>query len=175
MTCRYDSTEWLDVLYTSVRNTPGGVADAANHLTNRRGKGITPESLRLRLRGVGDSRLSMEMFELLIEWMQEKSEAEAHALDALHALNARFGLVAERVDDHHAADVHEPGAMHLVTTTLHLQAHVGKVADDVTRALEDQRIDDREAEQIIATGRKGQRLFQRLIHAARNLAARRRR
>ena len=28
MTCRYDSTEWLDVLYTSVRNTPGGVADA---------------------------------------------------------------------------------------------------------------------------------------------------
>ncbi|VBL41232.1 Uncharacterised protein [Burkholderia pseudomallei] len=168
MTCRYDSTEWLDVLYTSVRNTPGGVADAANHLTNRRGKGITPESLRLRLRGVGDSRLSMEMFELLIEWMQEKSEAEAHALDALHALNARFGLVAERVDDHHAVDGHEPGTMHLVTTTLHLQAHVGKVADDVTR-------DDREAEQIIATGRKGQRLFQRLIHAARNLAARRRR
>lgn len=30
MTCRYDSTEWLDVLYTSVRNTPGGVADATN-------------------------------------------------------------------------------------------------------------------------------------------------
>ncbi|CAJ7862981.1 Uncharacterised protein [Burkholderia pseudomallei] len=112
---------------------------------------------------------------MLIEWMQEKSEAEAHALDALHALNARFGLVAERVDDHYAVDGHEPGTMHLVTTTLHLQAHVGKVADDVTRALEDQRIDDREAEQIIATGRKGQRLFQRLIHAARNLAARRRR
>lgn len=76
MTCRYDSTEWLDVLYTSVRNTPGGVADAANHLTIRRGKNITPESLRLRLRGVGDSRLSMEMFELLIEWMQEKADGD---------------------------------------------------------------------------------------------------
>ncbi|KVG90779.1 hypothetical protein WS83_15015 [Burkholderia sp. MSMB2042] len=174
MTCRYDSTEWLDVLYTSVRNAPGGVADAANYLTNRRGKNITPESLRLRLRGVGDSRLSMEMFELLIEWMQEKSEAEAHALDALHALNARFGLVAERVDDHHAADSHEPGTMHLVTTTLRLQAHVGQVANDVSRALEDQRIDDREAEQIIATGRKGQRLFQRLIQTAARLARRRR-
>ncbi|CAN0626440.1 conserved protein of unknown function [Burkholderia multivorans] len=175
MTCRYDSTEWLDVLYTSVRNTPGGVADAANHLTTRRGKSITPESLRLRLRGVGDSRLSMEMFELLIEWMQEKCEGEMHALDALHALNARFSLVAEHVDDHHHDEAPEVGTMRLVSTTLHLQAHVGRVADDVTRALEDQRIDDHEAEQIIATGRKGQRLFQRLIHAARNLAARRRR
>ncbi|WGS43930.1 hypothetical protein LFL97_12340 [Burkholderia sp. JSH-S8] len=175
MTCRYDSTEWLDVLYTSVRDTPGGVADAANHLTTRRGKNVTTESLRLRLRGVGDSRLSMEMFELLIEWMQEKSEANSHALDALHALNARFGLVAEQVDEHGADDGVEPGTMRLVSTALHLQAHVGRVADDVTRALEDQRIDDRKAEEIIATGRKGQRLFQRLIHAARNLAKRRRR
>ncbi|MBR8316678.1 hypothetical protein KDW36_26210 [Burkholderia dolosa] len=175
MTCRYDSTEWLDVLYTSVRNTPGGVADAANYLTVRRGKNVTTESLRLRLRGVGDSRLSMEMFELLIEWMQEKTEAKAHALDALHALNARFGLVAEHVDEHGGDEALEPGAMRLVSTALHLQAHVGRVADDVTRALEDQRIDDRKAEEIIATGRKGQRLFQRLIHAARNLAKRRRR
>lgn len=175
MTCRYDSTEWLDVLYTSVRDTPGGVADAANHLTIRRGKNITPESLRLRLRGVGDSRLSMEMFELLVEWMQEKTEGSAHALDALHALNARFGLVAEHVGDHGADEAIEPGTMHLVSTTLHLQAHVGRVADDVTRALEDQRIDDRKAEEIIATGRKGQRLFQKLIHAARSLAAKRRR
>jgi len=112
---------------------------------------------------------------LLIEWMQEKTEAKAHALDALHALNARFGLVAEHVDEHGADEALEPGAMRLVSTALHLQAHVGRVADDVTRALEDQRIDDRKAEEIIATGRKGQRLFQRLIHAARNLAKRRRR
>lgn len=175
MTCRYDSTEWLDVLYTSVRNTPGGVADAANFLTVRRGKNVTTESLRLRLRGVGDSRLSMEMFELLVEWMQEKSEASAHALDALHALNARFGLVAERLDDSGTDDVVGQGTMRLVSTALHLQAHVGRVANDVTRALEDQRIDDREAEEIIATGRHGQRLFQKLIHAARALAKLRRR
>jgi hypothetical protein len=175
MTCKYDSTEWLDVLYTSIRNTPGGVADAANHLTMRRGKSITPESLRLRLRGVGDSRLSMEMFELLVEWMQEKSEAEVHALDALYALNARFGLVAEHVDECLHGDVGDPDEMRLVRTTLKLQTHVGAVALDVTRALEDSRIDDREAEQIIATGRAGQRLFQRLIQTARNLAKRRRR
>ncbi|MFM0660117.1 hypothetical protein [Paraburkholderia sediminicola] len=95
MTCRYSGTEWLDVLYTSVRNTPGGVADAANFLTLRRGRGIAPESLRLRLRGEGENRLSMEMFELLIEWMQEKKEGAPFALDPLHALNERFGLIAE--------------------------------------------------------------------------------
>ncbi|WP_414451490.1 hypothetical protein AB4851_22365 [Burkholderia sp. 22PA0099] len=175
MTCRYDTTEWLDVLYTSVRNTPGGVADAAHHLTARRGKNVTPESLRLRLRGVGDSRLSMEMFELLIEWMQEKAEAGSHALDALHALNARFGLVAEQIDDQTSDDMAEPGAMHLVSTTLRLQAQLGRVADDVTSALDGRQIDDRKAEEIIATGRRGQQLFQRLIRAARNLAKRRRR
>ncbi|WP_244126182.1 hypothetical protein [Burkholderia gladioli] len=147
----------------------------SRHLTNRRGKNITPESLRLRLRGVGDSRLSMEMFELLVEWMQEKAEASAHALDALHALNARFGLVAEAVDEQGVDDAVDGGAMRLVSTALSLQAHVGLVADDVTRVLVDRRIDDNDAEKIIATGRKGQRLFQRLIHAARNLAARRRR
>lgn len=101
--------------------------------------------------------------------------SSAGALDALHALNARFGLVAEHVDESATEDALEPGAMRLVSTALHLQAHVGRVADDVTRALEDQRIDDQKAEELIATGRKGQRLFQRLIHAARNLAKRRRR
>ncbi|MFM0646886.1 hypothetical protein PQR14_21390, partial [Paraburkholderia bryophila] len=79
MTCRYSGIDWLDVLYTSIRRTPGGVADAAAFLANRRGKNITTESLRLRLRGEGENRLSMEMFELLIEWMEEKRQP--HYLD----------------------------------------------------------------------------------------------
>ncbi len=29
MTCRTSALNWLDVLYNSVRKTPGGVADAA--------------------------------------------------------------------------------------------------------------------------------------------------
>lgn len=175
MTCRYSSSDWLDVLYTSVRSTPGGVADAASFLTNRRGRSIGTESLRLRLRGEGDNRLSMEMFELLIEWMQEKRDSESHALDALHALNARFGLVAEPIEDRGDGEQAEIELTQLVSAALHLQAHVGHVAGEVQRALEDARIDDHEAEQIIATGRKGQRLFQRLMHTARDLAARRRR
>lgn len=176
MTCRYSGTEWLDVLYTSVRNTPGGVADAANFLTLRRGRGITTESLRLRLRGEGENRLSMEMFELLIEWMQEKKESAPFALDALLALNGRFGLIAEHgsalTDDH---DDDQQDVESLTRATLYLQAHVGEVASEVVRAVADRRIDINEAEQLTVVSRKGQRLFERLIRTAGRLARLRRR
>ena len=176
MTCRYSGTEWLDVLYTSVRNTPGGVADAANFLTLRRGRGITTESLRLRLRGEGENRLSMEMFELLIEWMQEKKESAPFALDALLALNGRFGLIAEHgsalSDD---LDDDQQDVESLTRATLYLQAHVGEVASEVVRAVADRRIDINEAEQLTVVSRKGQRLFERLIRTAGRLARLRRR
>ncbi|WP_197070289.1 hypothetical protein [Burkholderia sp. 9120] len=174
MTCRYSETEWLDVLYSSVRNTPGGVADAANFLTLRRGKNIATESLRLRLRGEGDNRLSMEMFELLVEWMEEKRQP--HYLDPLHALNERFGLIAERQSDASLAEVdgtHDVDA--LARATLDLQVHVGEVAGEVVRAVADRRIDLHEVEQLTVVSRKGQRLFQRLIHTATRLAKLRRR
>jgi hypothetical protein len=170
MTCRYSGTEWLDVLYTSVRNTPGGVADAANFLTLRRGRGIATESLRLRLRGEGENRLSMEMFELLIEWMQEKKESAPFALDPLYALNERFGLIADRCvaladDSDDQQDVES-----LTRATLHLQAHVGEVASEVVRAVADRRIAINEAEQLTVVSRKGQRLFERLIRTAGRLS-----
>ncbi|ASL45109.1 hypothetical protein bAD24_I16670 [Burkholderia sp. AD24] len=174
MTCRYSETEWLDVLYSSVRNTPGGVADAANFLTLRRGKNIATESLRLRLRGEGDNRLSMEMFELLVEWMEEKRQP--HFLDPIHALNERFGLIAERQCDVSLGEVdgtHDVDA--LARATLDLQVHVGEVAGEVVRAVADRRIDLREVEQLTVVSRKGQRLFQRLIQTATRLAKLRRR
>ncbi|MFM0647254.1 hypothetical protein PQR14_23265 [Paraburkholderia bryophila] len=173
MTCRYSGTDWLDVLYTSIRNTPGGVADSATFLANRRGKNITTESLRLRLRGEGDNRLSMEMFELLIEWMEEKRQP--HYLDPIHALNERFGLIAERQGDAPSDEVdgsHDVNA--LARATLDLQVHVGEVAGEVVRAVADRRIDLHEAEQLTVVSRKGQRLFQRLIHTATRLAKLRR-
>lgn len=65
MTRRYSNTDWLDVLYTSVRNTPGRVAEVAVFLTNRRERSIISEALRLRLNGQDEHRLLMEMFELM--------------------------------------------------------------------------------------------------------------
>ncbi len=175
MTCRYSGTEWLDVLYTSVRNSPGGVADAANFLALRRGKSITSETLRLRLRGEGENRLSMEMFELLLEWMQEKRESEPFALDALHALNERFGLIAAPMPSVDASDDEQPHDIQSLTTaTLDLQAHVGEVATEVIRAVQDRRIDLQEAETLTVVSRKGQRLFERLIRTTLRLSKLRR-
>lgn len=176
MTCRYSGTEWLDVLYTSVRNSPGGVADAANFLALRRGKSITSETLRLRLRGEGENRLSMEMFELLLEWMQEKRESEPFALDTLHALNERFGLIAAPMPsaDYSADEDHPHDIQSLTTATLDLQAHVGEVATEVIRAVQDRRIDQQEAETLTVVSRKGQRLFERLIRTTLRLSKLRR-
>lgn len=177
MTCRYSGTEWLDVLYTSVRNTPGGVADAANFLALRRGKSITSESLRLRLRGEGENRLSMEMFELLLEWMQEKRESEPHALDSLHALNERFGLIAAPITlsgELLAGDEHPHDIDSLTNATLDLQVHVGEIATEVIRAVQDKRIDVQEAEALTVVSRKGQRLFERLIRTTLRLSKLRR-
>ncbi len=96
MTCRYSQTDWRDVLYTSVRNAPGGVNAAAVFLSDRRGRSIHPESLRAKLRGVEGDSIAMDMAEMLTEWMQDMARPDA--FDWLHAFNNRFGMAAERVD-----------------------------------------------------------------------------
>ncbi|MBK5058915.1 phage regulatory CII family protein [Paraburkholderia domus] len=159
MTCRYSGTDWLDVLYTSVRNTPGGVADAAAFLTNRRGKSIGTESLRLRLRGEGENRLSMEMFELLIEWMEEKRQP--HFADAIHALNERFGLRAASTDaDEAHADVDR-----VALDALELTRQTGLVAGEVREAIADGRITGPEADAIVVAARSQQSVVDRLVGA----------
>lgn len=157
MTCRYSGIEWLDVLYTSVRNTPGGVADAAAFLTHRRGRSIGTESLRLRLRGEGENRLSMEMFELLIEWMEERRQP--HYRDALLALNERFGLHASPAEG--VADGDTPNAVAL--HALELARHTGIVAEHVHAALEDGHINPQEADDIVAAARGSKRMLERLV------------
>lgn len=160
MTCRYSGTDWLDVLYTSVRNTPGGVVDAAAFLTNRRGKSIGAESLRLRLRGEGENRLSMEMFELLVEWMEEKRQP--HSLDALHALNERFGLRVVA-----ATDLETSGTVEaVVLAAKDVAEQSGDVTSEVISAIADGRITEQEADAIALAARKNQRLLDRLLRTA---------
>ncbi|WP_101926987.1 MULTISPECIES: hypothetical protein [Luteimonas] len=91
MTCRYSDIDWRDALYNAVRNTPGGLKDAAGYLTARRGKAIATESLRKKLRGLEGESLSMEMAELLTEWMQERAGTDGFATDWIQALAVRFG------------------------------------------------------------------------------------
>ena len=53
---------------------------------------------------------------------------------------------------------------------LDLQAHVGEVATEVIRAVQDRRIDLQEAETLTVVSRKGQRLFERLIRTTLRLS-----
>ncbi|MGF7130506.1 hypothetical protein P3T40_001981 [Paraburkholderia sp. EB58] len=159
MTCRYSGTDWLDVLYTSVRNTPGGVADAAAFLTNRRGKSIGTESLRLRLRGEGENRLSMEMFELLLEWMEEKRQPQY--VDALHALNERFGLRATAAD----VDDVQSSVDRVALDALELTRQTGVMAGEVRDAIADGEITGLEADAIVGAARSHQRVIDRLVGA----------
>jgi hypothetical protein len=168
MTCRYSATEWLDVLYTSIRETPGGLADACNFLTNRRNRRITKENLRLRLRGEDENRLSMEMFELLVEWMEEKAQPRCH--EALHAFVEQFGLrlvPSEQVEPDNSISG-------LERQTLRIFEHTGQLATEVRNAAADGVIDPHEAEAIIEKGRLGQRVIELLIESARKFVPTRR-
>lgn len=95
MTCRYSNTNWLDVLYNSVRRTPGGLADAAIFLTERRGRSIHPESLRAKLRGVNGDEISLAMADLLTEWMEEKAGGAEYAKDWIQAHAVEQGLAVD--------------------------------------------------------------------------------
>jgi hypothetical protein len=164
VTCRYSDTTWTDVLYASVLKTPGKVEDAARFLTERRGIRIVGEALRLKLREVDGARISGEMFELLVEWMLEKNQS--HALDAVHAFNARFGLVAAiapRADS-------EDGITALVAAALGVSDKTGRLAEEVRGAAADGVIEPREAEAIERIGREGQRQIEQTITTARAAA-----
>lgn len=97
MTCRYTSTDWLDVLYNCVRKTPGGVADAARFLKERRGKSIHPESLRAKLKRSEGEAISVEMSGLLSEWMEEKAGGAEYAHDWFLAFAAQHGLAVDSI------------------------------------------------------------------------------
>lgn len=97
MTCRYSNVDWRDALYNAVRNAPGGVIAAAAWLSDRRGKQIAGESLRKKLRALEGESLSMEMAELLTEWLQESGAADDAATGWIQALAVRFEMAVDFV------------------------------------------------------------------------------
>lgn len=169
MTCWYSGTDELDVLYTSVRKTKGGVKAAAFFLTERRGVRITPESLRLRLREEGDARLSLEMFGLLIEWMQDSGQT--FALEALHALNERFGLVAAPVDCERTATEQLDDVDRLSSATIEGSRQMGRVAEKIIEAIQDRHISLKEADEIEQVARDLQKTTERMVQTARHASS----
>lgn len=168
MTCYYSTADWRDVLYTTVCNTDGGVVDAARYLTERRGKAIHPETLRTRLRHRDGQAISLELAEMLTEWMETKANGQGHALDWLHALNSRFGLSATQ---HTTDDTADECLLQTIQTALNGKAvDYGSLASVVVQALADQRISQQEADAIEALGRQNQRKTEEIIRAARKAA-----
>lgn len=162
MTCRLSSLDWLDVLYTSVRNTRGGVADAARFLAERRGKKIHAESLRAKLSGAEGESLSVEFAELLTEWMQEKARPDA--LDWLHAMNARFGLVSAPVAAHDDENANAIASM--LDSHLALTINSGALCQEIRSAMQDGKITKTEAEAIASSAQKSQRKLAKLARDA---------
>jgi hypothetical protein len=167
MTCRYSGAEWRDVLYTSVMEA-GGVKAAAEFLTNRREKFIHPEDLRNRLRHTKGEAISLEMAELLTEWMQEQVKGEAIALNWLHALNGRFSLAAAPID--HEATESGAAIASMLDTQLALTIQGGVLCQEIRSATKDGRITPAEADAIVAGTQKSQRKLAKLARDARRAA-----
>jgi len=164
VTCHYSETQWRDVLYNSVRKAPGGVEDAAEFLSKRRGRSIHREQLRQRLRGVDGDSISMEMAELLTEWLQDLKRPDA--LDWLHAFNSRFGLAAS------ALQLTSPKSTEDAVRALHdelLQLNVlgGRLTELGLRTTADGKVDEREADALQAQAMEEVRKLLQLVVDAR--------
>lgn len=148
MTCRYSNTDWLDVLYNSVRRTSGGVSDAARFLTERRGRNIHPESLRAKLRAVNGDEISLSMADLLTEWMEEKAGGAAYARDWMLAHAAQNGLTVDYVPSYEAGDPRSDAAA-LRDKFLDVSKRIGTIAGVTLEATADDVISPAEADRLV--------------------------
>ncbi|MHC9012128.1 phage regulatory CII family protein [Stenotrophomonas rhizophila] len=149
MTCRTSSINWLDCLYNAVRKTPGGVIEAAKWLTDRRGKSMHPETLRSKLNGTEGESVTIEIAELLTEWMQEKAGGSEYALEWMQALAGRFGMAVDVVPP--APEGGWPDEMGAVQIKmLEITSRVGRLASTTMDAIADAQINIGEGELMIA-------------------------
>ena len=161
MTCRTSNLSWLDVLYNSVRKTPGGVADAAAYLADRRGKTMHPETLRAKLRGLEGESVSIEIAELLTEWMQEKAGGSEYALEWMQALAGRFGMAVDVVPP-----APEGGWADEIAAVqfklLEITTRVGRLTGTAVDAMADRHIDSDEAALMVSEARALRTMAHRL-------------
>lgn len=168
MTCRYEKTDWRDVLYTSVRNTPGGVPDAAVFLTTRRGRSMHAETLRAKLRGVEGESISVEIADMLTEWMQEKNQPEASAW--IQAFASAHGMVAIPIENP-IASAATGDLTAILEKSLHLDVHGGRLSKLLLDALHDRAISINEADQIASQIDDEMRLLAKLRRSVLKVAS----
>ncbi len=147
MTCQRSDLYWRDALYNAVSLAPGNVQAAATYLSDRRGKSITGESLRKKLRGLAGESLSMEMAELLTEYLQQFVTTAEHATDWIASLGGQFNLMVDFVPP--APEGGWPSEMDaLQTKLLQLHAMTGRLSGTTLEAVADGALSIAEADQM---------------------------
>ncbi|WP_329914541.1 hypothetical protein [Stenotrophomonas sp. SMYL86] len=76
---------------------PGGLQDAAGHISKRRRKSISAETLRKKLRGIDGESISMEMAEILTDYLQQFVVTQESATDWVCSLAGQYGLMVDYV------------------------------------------------------------------------------
>lgn len=161
MTCRTSPLSWLDTLYNAVRETPGGVQAAAAYLAQRRGKSMHPETLRAKLRGLEGESVTIEIAELLTEWMQEQVGGADRALGWMQALAGQFGMAVDVVPPAPEGGWSDEIAA-LQTKLLEIQRSMGALSGTALEAIADQQIDSDEARLMLAEVRSLRTMAHRL-------------
>lgn len=161
MTCLRSDLHWRDALHNAVSRAPGGVVDAAAHITKRRGKTITAETLRKKLRGTDGESVSMEMAEILTDYLQEFVDTQAIATDWIASLGAQYGLMVDYVPPAPKRGwPDEINALH--TKLLELHELTGQLAGAGREAVADRQITLREADRMQDLSRDVRTLCHRL-------------
>lgn len=161
MTCLRSDLHWRDALNNAVSCAPGGVQDAAAHISKRRGKSITTETLRKKLRGIEGESVSMEMAEILTEYLQRFVGTQAMATDWICSLAGQFGLMVDYVPAPPLGGWPDELAA-IQTKLLELHKLTGALAGAGIDAIADQRLSVPEADRIQDLSREVRTLCFRL-------------
>ena len=161
MTCQRSDLYWRDALHNAVARAPGGLQDAAAHISKRRGKSISAETLRKKLRAVDGESISMEMAEILTDYLQQFVVTQESATDWVCSLAGQYDLMVDYVPPPPEGGL--PNELAAIQAKL-LELHklTGALAGAGIDALADQRLTIPEADRIQDLSRDVRRLCYRL-------------
>lgn len=139
----FNEVDQHEALYALASRYPGGLNALADALSRRAGKKMYLPVLRNKLRpGITTHHVTVEELSLILELCEEAGMPTAFApLEALCWRHGRVPVAVPTVDDA------EVGPSHAVCKVM---SKIGRLADTVAKAAEDNRIDERELEAIEA-------------------------
>ena len=161
MTCLRSDLYWRDALHNAVARAPGGLQDAAAHISKRRGKSISAETLRKKLRGIDGESVSMEMAEILTDYLLLFVGTQELATDWVCSLAGQYSLMVDYVPPPPKGGWPDELAA-IQAKLLELHKLTGALAGAGIDALADQRLTVPEADRIQDLSREVRKLCYRL-------------